>query len=115
MRAEARQGNKCASALAANNQLAEASEHYDFIIKENPKYVAAYTNLGYIKLMQGQQREALKLYLFAQKLDADNEPLLLNLAGYYLSVNDKRSAKVYLEKIVRKILQIKKLKRYCSN
>lgn len=94
--------NKCASALAANNQLAEASEHYNFVIKENPNYLPAYTNLGYIKLMQGQRAEALKLYLFAQKLDADNEPLLLNLAGYYLSVNDKRSAKLYLEKIVKR-------------
>jgi len=94
--------NKYASALAAVNQLDEAVKNYQFIIRENPNYLQAYTNLGYVKLVQGKRAEALKLYTKAQKLDADNEPLLLNLAGYYLSVNDKKNAKSYLEKILKK-------------
>lgn len=94
--------NKYASALAAVNQLDEAVKNYQFIIRENPNYLQAYTNLGYVKLVQGNRAEALKLYTKAQKLDADNEPLLLNLAGYYLSVNDKKNAKSYLEKILKK-------------
>lgn len=94
--------NKYASALAAVDQLDEAVKNYRFIIRENPNYLQAYTNLGYVKLLQGNRAEALKLYTKAQKLDADNEPLLLNLAGYYLSVNDKKNAKSYLEKILKK-------------
>lgn len=94
--------SKYASSLAALNNLAEASKQYEFIIHENPKYVPAYTSLGYIKLVQGDTREAFRIYTIAQKLDADNEPLLLNLAGYYVAMNDKASAINYLEKIIKK-------------
>lgn len=94
--------NKLGSSLAALNMLNEAVAQFEFIMHENPKFVAAYSNLGYIKLLQGFPAEAIRLYTLGQKLDPDNEALLLNLAGYYMFKNNKQAAKEQLEKIIKK-------------
>lgn len=93
--------NKYASALAANNQLAEAMLQYNEILKEHPKHVSALTNLGYIKLVQGNQPEAENLYNRALKLDPDYEPLLMNLAGLYAYKKDFTESKKYLNRILK--------------
>ena len=93
--------NKLGSTLAAANNMNAATEQFEFIMKENPKFVSAYSNLGYIKLTQGFPAEALRLYTLGKKLDPDNEALLLNLAGYYMFMKDKVSAKKYLEAVVK--------------
>jgi tetratricopeptide (TPR) repeat protein len=94
--------NKLGTANARAGDLVAAKAQFNFIISENPKYVQAYTNLGYIKLLENAPVEALKIYTLAQKLAPDNEALLLNLAGYYLFVNDRVSAKKYLNQIIKK-------------
>lgn len=94
--------NKYASALISGNRLLEAEKQYTLLLDENPAFVPAFTNLGYIRLAQGRRTEALKLYTEGEKLDPDNEPLLLNLAGYYAALGDKIKAKGYLEKVVKK-------------
>jgi predicted CXXCH cytochrome family protein len=94
--------NKYGSALAGSNDLAGAVLQFEFILKENPRFVPAYSNLGYIKLLQGFPAEAIRLYTIGQKLDPDNEALLLNLAGYYLFMKNKTSAREYLKKILNK-------------
>jgi len=94
--------NKLGSALAASQNLNGAAEQFIFIIGENPRYLQAYTNLGYIRLVQGAPQETIKLYTIALKLDPDNEALLLNLAGYYAFMNDRSSAKKYLNQIIKK-------------
>lgn len=94
--------NKLGNALASAGDLAGAVTHFEYMLSENPKYVQAYSNLGYIKLAQGFPAEALRLYLIGKKLDPDNEALLLNLAGYYLSANDIETARFYLKHIVRR-------------
>ncbi|MES2678909.1 MAG: tetratricopeptide repeat protein [Bacteroidota bacterium] len=94
--------NKLGSTLAASQNLKEAADQFNFIISENPKYLQAYTNLGYIRLVQGAPEEAVKLYTIGLKLDPDNEALLLNLAGYYAFKNDRTSAKKYLNQVIKK-------------
>ena len=94
--------NKLGSTHAALNNLDAATRQFEFILKENPKQVSAYSNLGYIKLMQGMQAEALRLYALGEKLDPDNEALLLNLAAYYFYTKDRVGAKKYLDRIVAK-------------
>lgn len=94
--------NKLGSALASTNDINSASSEYEFILKENPKHVSAYTNLGFIKLQLGFPAEALRLYTIAVKLDPDYEPLLFNLAGYYAFQKDKKQAVNYLQKILKK-------------
>lgn len=94
--------NKLGSTLAALNNFKDAKEQFNFVIKENPKHVSALTNLGYVKLSEGLQSEAIKLYEIALKIDPDYEPLLLNLAGYYAFTKNKKEAKRYLENILKK-------------
>ena len=94
--------NKLGTALASLNDLNGASNEYEFILKENPKHVSAYTNLGFVKLKQGFPVEAIRLYNIAFKLDPDYEPLLLNLAGYYAFIKNKKEALGYIEKVLRK-------------
>ncbi|MDP1802318.1 MAG: tetratricopeptide repeat protein [Bacteroidota bacterium] len=94
--------NKLGSTLAGLNNFNDAIEQFSFILKENPKHVSAMTNLGYIRLSQGQQAEAFRLYKNAEKIDPDYEPLLLNLAGYYAFQKNKKEAIKYLEMILKK-------------
>lgn len=94
--------NKYASTLAEMNDTKKAKEQFQLILRENPKYVSAYSNLGYISLMEGNSVEAIYYYQLGEKLDPDNEALLLNLAGYYLFKNNKPVAIDYLKKIVKK-------------
>jgi len=53
-------------------------------------------------LIQGRPSEAIRLYKKAYALDPDNTALLLNLAGYYLYQQDVESAKIYLQKVLKK-------------
>jgi len=94
--------NKYGIALASLDQLKPAASEFEFVLIENPKNVMAYTNLGFIKLKQGFPQEAIRLFTIAVKLDPDYEPLLLNLAGYYSFMKDKKQAISYLEKILKK-------------
>lgn len=94
--------SKLGALFARENKIKEAMAQYDFVLLENPNQVQAYTNLGYLQLSQGRQAEALRLYKKAYALEPDNSALLLNLAGYYLYVNDTESAKKYLKQILKK-------------
>lgn len=93
--------NKLATVLAANNKMDEAITEYQFILRENPQFVAAYSNLGYIRLIQGAEAEALRLYQIGEGLDPDNESLLLNLAAYFLFKKENKKAQVYLQRILK--------------
>lgn len=93
--------NKLASALATNNQLAEAEKEYTEIIKENPKHISALTNLGYIKLSKGDAVSCETLYNKALSLDPDYEPLLLNIAGFYAYKREFKKSKLFLERLLK--------------
>ncbi len=94
--------NKLGSEMATLQDFSSATEQFEFMMKENPKLVTSYSNLGYIKLIQGFPAEAIRLYTLGEKLDPDNEALLLNLAGYYMYKKDKIHAQKYLERIIKK-------------
>jgi tetratricopeptide (TPR) repeat protein len=94
--------NKYGSALAAKGLLPNAKKEFNEILKENPKHVSALTNLGYLKLAQGNAREAEQLYLKALSLDPDYEALLLNIAGLFAYKKDFKQAELYLNKILKR-------------
>lgn len=94
--------NKYGSALAAKGLLSNAEKEFNEILKENPKHVSALTNLGYIKLSQGNIYEAEKLYFRALSLDPDYEALLLNIAGLYAYKKEFKQAELYLNKIIKR-------------
>ena len=92
--------NKLATVYASVNQVQKAEKEWEFILNENPKFLAAYTNLGYIKLQKNQTAEALQLFSKGLQLDPDNESLLLNLVSYYLSNNNRNMAIFYLKQLL---------------
>jgi tetratricopeptide (TPR) repeat protein len=94
--------NKYGSALAAKGLLPNAEKEFNEILKENPKHVSALTNLGYVKLTQGNVREAEQLYFKALSLDPDYEALLLNIAGLYAYKKEFKQAESYLNKILKR-------------
>lgn len=94
--------NKYGSALAAKGLLPNAEKEFTEILKENPKHVSALTNLGYVKLAQGNTQEAEQLYFKALSLDPDYEALLLNIAGLYAYKKDFKQAEMYLTKILKR-------------
>jgi cytochrome c-type biogenesis protein CcmH/NrfG len=94
--------NKLGTTMAALDKPLEAEKHFSFILEQNPKFVSAYSNLGYIKMLQGFPAEAYRLYLNGLKLDPDNESLLLNLAGYYLYTSDPAKARICIQKVLKK-------------
>lgn len=93
---------KYGTCLAQLGRTSEAEEQFKFVIKENPKKAQGYTNLGFLKFTQGKSKEALDNYNKAYALDPDSEPLLLNLAGYYYSLNNKTKALSYLNTLLKK-------------
>lgn len=94
--------NKYGSALAAKGLLPNAEKEFNEILKENPKHVSALTNLGYVKLTQGNVREAEQLYFKALSLDPDYEALLLNIAGLCAYKKEFKQAESYLNKILKR-------------
>lgn len=94
--------NKLGTTLASANDLEGAAGQFEFILKENPRFVSSYANLGYIKLVQGFPAEALRLYILGKQLDPDNEMLLLNLAAYHMAMKDRQAARKYLEAVLHK-------------
>jgi tetratricopeptide (TPR) repeat protein len=94
--------NKYGAALAARNLLPDAEKEFIEILKENPKHVSALTNLGFVKLRQGNVKEAETLYFKALALDPDYEALLLNIAGLYAYKKDFKNAEIYLNRIIKR-------------
>ena len=94
--------NKLGSALASSGQLAEAEKQYTEILQEFPKHVSALTNLGFLKLQQGDLMSCQTLYFKALALDPDYEPLLLNIAGLYAYKKDFKQSKTYLQRILKR-------------
>ena len=94
-------------------EIEPAKKVFEFIIKENPKYVAALSNLGYIYLRyENDDTKASQLYNKALELDPDYEMGLMNKAGLLLYQNKTNEAKKLLQTILKKYpKRIKNLRR----
>lgn len=93
--------NKLASTALALNKVDEAKKHWEELVKENPNFAPAFSNLGYIYLTQGNDKKAEELYTRALYLDPDYEQALMNMAGLYLFRNQTMQAKPYLQRAVK--------------
>ncbi len=89
-----------AYAMVGNNKMAH--KYFDETLKENPKYAAAISNLGFLYLSEGNSVMAEQLYNKALSLDPDNEDALMNMAGLYNFKGDKKNAIETLKKLVKK-------------
>ena len=93
--------SKLGTTLAAEGKLEESANIFEALIAENPRYTSAYTNLGYIRLLQGFPAETKRLYRSGESLDPDNETLLMNIAAFYMHSKDNAQAKYYLQKVIK--------------
>ena len=74
--------NKYSIGLAAVQRHAEAMEVNRFVAKENPQFVPAQVNLGFLNMMQNRFTEAYEHLSRALSLDPDNEQGLVNMAAW---------------------------------
>jgi tetratricopeptide (TPR) repeat protein len=94
--------NKLGSAYLTVGNAGKAEKEFNWLIKEHPKFISAYTNLGFMFLSKNKVNEAEALYDMALKLDPDDEPLLLNIAGLKAYKKDYKGAIKVIEQILKK-------------
>jgi hypothetical protein len=94
--------NKYGICLLALNRLPEALVVFQFVLNENPDYVSANTNLGYIYMQQGSNTMAYDYMVRAEQLDPDYEQNLINIAVWYHNNKQPEKAKKSLEHLLKK-------------
>jgi len=94
--------DKLATAYATIGDNKSAHQYFDATLKENPKYIPAIVDLGFLNLTEGNVFAAEALYNKALLLDPDNEDALINMAGLYNYKGNPAEAKKLLQKIVKK-------------
>lgn len=94
--------NKYAGSLIQLKKIPEAKKMYEFILKENPKFVPALNNIGYIYYQNGDKKKAIEYYNKAIALDPDYEQALLNKAALLLSENKFNQALVLARRVLKR-------------
>lgn len=96
--------NKLASAQHDAGMLSEAEKNYLFIMKENPDYVPAYTNYGYLKLSEFKDvKLAEQMYNKALSLDPLNVQATINMAGVLIYTNRNKEAEALLKDLLDRV------------
>lgn len=70
------------------SQMEDVCRSYELLLRDNPKFTAAYTSYGYLLGKLGQSHEAAVILLKANELDP-NQPLVKNQLGNYLAEDGK--------------------------
>jgi tetratricopeptide (TPR) repeat protein len=95
--------SKLAGAQQDLGQPEEARQNYEFLLKENPDYVWAYVNYGYLMLSAyGNVSKANSLYDKALRLDPDNIQAWLNKAGAAFFSKDAARARIFLREVLKR-------------
>jgi tetratricopeptide (TPR) repeat protein len=94
--------DKLATAYAVTGNNKMARRYFEETLKENPKYVSAIANYGYLYLSEGNAGMAEQLYKKALSLDPDNEDALMNMAGLYNFKGNTKDAINTLKQLVKK-------------
>ena len=93
--------NKLASAQHDAGMVSEAEKNYLFIMKENPEFVSAYTNYGYLRLTEFQDvKQAEQMYDRALSLDPLNEQAMINKSGVLIYRKRFREAEAILKSLI---------------
>ena len=93
--------NKKGVALFTLNDMPSAEKLFQQAIAENPKFVPAINNLGYLYLLQGNTVKANDLFDRALSLDPDDEKTLMNKAQLYLLEDNRAGAKKILQRVIK--------------
>jgi len=82
-------------------QLPQAIETLEWVLKENSKRPVALSNLGYAYVLQGQFLKAESFYTQAIALDPDYEQALLNKAAVRLLQQDTAATRKLIERVLK--------------
>jgi len=94
--------NKLGVTLASLNKGDEAEKVYDYILSQNPEFVSALTNKGFLELQKGNAEEAKQCYDKALSYNPDDRQALMNTAGWYVFEKQYNKTEEYLEKVLKK-------------
>ncbi len=89
--------DKHGSLLALTGKYQEATEIFEFILREDPGHVPALVNLGYLQVRRGRLEKGEQLYREALQLDPDHLQALLNLAASLAGRGQAGEANAILE------------------
>ena len=111
--------NKLGSTYTQLSMFDEARQAFEFILSEQPEYVPALANLGFVFLNKNESQLAENVLKKAIRLDPDHRQAILNLVSLYMVKNDYSSAKALLNQYIRKNPEdnragelVKKLEKY---
>jgi tetratricopeptide (TPR) repeat protein len=79
-----------------------AVQRLEGLIKQDPTYVPAYANLGYLYLIDNQAFKADQCYEKALSLDPDHPQTLLNAAGLQLYLKNRQEADRILVRFLKR-------------
>jgi len=94
--------NKLGASLVMLNRDDEAGKVYDFILTQDPEFVSALTNKGYLALRKGNVDVAKEYYDKALALSPDDKQALLNMAGWHIYEKQPAKAKEDLQQVLKK-------------
>ena len=95
--------NKLGAVLVSLQDIVKAKHIFEEILRQDPEYVAALSNLGYIYLAaENNKDKARELYDKALALDPDNEQALLNKAGWFAYDHQLSKAKELIKHLLKK-------------
>lgn len=94
--------NKYGNCLLTLNKVKEAQDVFMYILKENPDYLSANVNLGFIYMQQGNKTMSYDYLMRALKLNPDYEQTLINLAVWQHNNGNDGNAKKYLLHLLKK-------------
>jgi hypothetical protein len=86
--------NKLATAYGMSGNNAMSRQYFEQTLKENPKYVPAIANYGFLYLSEGNSAMAEQLY--------KNEDALMNMAGLYNFKGKTKEAVEILKQLIKK-------------
>lgn len=93
---------KYATSLWMNNQPDEAEKVFRYVLSENPFYINANINLGYLYMQQGNTTLAYSLMQKAKDLAPDDEQNLINLAIWFHNNQQNDLAREMLTQLIKK-------------
>ena len=100
--------NKMAGAMVTMGNTGGAKKILENILSEDPKFAPAYSNLGYVYLLEGDVKKGGELIDRSLALDPDYDQALINKAQVYLLKNDLPGAKKELMKVLKRDPENKK-------
>ncbi len=94
--------NKYGNCLLTLNKVKEAQDVFTYILSENPDYLSANVNLGFLYMQQGNKTMSYDYLMRALKLNPDYEQTLINLAVWHHNNGNDGNAKKYLSHLLKK-------------